>query len=39
MHMQRRVYTLAEILNKIFVKKIPKENWGPYIIYDHGLTN
>ena len=25
-----RVYTLAEILSKIFVKN-SKENWGPYI--------
>ena len=35
MHVQRiykmsRVYTLAEILSKIFVKKT-KENWGPYL--------
>ena len=26
----RWVYTLAEILSKIFVKKM-KENWGPYL--------
>ena len=25
-----RVYTLAESLSKIFVKKT-KENWGPYL--------
>ena len=25
-----RIYTLAEILSKIFVKKT-KENWGPYL--------
>ena len=34
-HVQRmlkmsRVYTLAEISSKIFVKKT-KENWGPYL--------
>ena len=34
-HVQRmlkisRFYTLAEILSKIFVKKM-KENWGPYL--------
>ena len=27
----RKVYTLAEILSKIFVKKL-KENWGPYLL-------
>ena len=26
----RRVYTLAEFLSKIFVKKT-NENWGPYL--------
>ena len=31
-----RVYTLAEILSKIFVKKV-MGNWGPF--YNHGLTN
>ena len=31
-----RVYTLAEILSKIFVKKQRKIG---YLIYDHGLTN
>ena len=36
MHVQRMlkmstVYTLAEILSKIFVKKNPKENNGPYL--------
>ena len=40
-HMQRvikisRVYTLAEILSKIFVKKRRKI---VDLIYDHGLTN
>ena len=35
MHVQRmlkmsRVYTLAEILSKLFVKKT-KKNWGTYI--------
>ena len=40
-HMQNmlkmsRVYTLAEILSKIFVK-IQKKIWD--LIYDHGLTN
>ena len=41
MHMQpmlkmSRVYTLAEILSKIFVKK--RRKIGD-LIYDHGLTN
>ena len=41
MHVQRmlkisRVYTLAEILSKIFVEKL-REIWD--LIYDHGLTN
>ena len=41
MHLQRmlkmsRVYTLAEILSKIFVKK--RRNIGDHI-YDYGLTN
>ena len=40
MHMQRmhkmsKVYTLAEILSKIFVK-IQRKIWD--LIYDHGLT-
>ena len=40
MHMQcmlkmSRVYTLAEILSKIFVKKRRKIG---YLIYNHGLT-
>ena len=40
-HVQRmlkmsRVYTLAEILNKMFVKK--RRKIGD-LIYDHGLTN
>ena len=40
-HVQRmlkmiRVYTLAEILSKIFVKK--RRKIGD-VIYDHGLTN
>ena len=40
-HVQRilkmsRVYTLAEILSKIFVKKWRKIG---DLIYDHGLTN
>ena len=40
-HVQRmlkmsRVYTLAEFLSKIFVKKRRKIG---YLIYDHGLTN
>ena len=40
-HVQRmlkmiKVYTLAEILSKIFEKK-PKENWE--LIYDHGLIS
>ena len=26
-----RIYTLAEILSKIFVKKKAEENWGPYL--------
>ena len=26
-----RVYTLAENVSKIFVKKKTKENWGPYL--------
>ena len=26
-----RFYTLAGILNKIFVKKKTKDNWGPYL--------
>ena len=30
------VYTLAEILSKIFVKKIQRKMWD--LIYDHGLT-
>ena len=42
MHVQRmlkmsRVYTLAEILSKIFVKK--KEGKMGDHIYDHGLKN
>ena len=42
MHVQRmlivcRVYTAAEILSKLFVKKKKKENGD--LIYDHGLTN
>ena len=42
MHVQRmlkmsRVYTLAEILSKILVKKKRKEIRD--LIYDHGLTN
>ena len=41
MHVQRmlkmsRVYTLAEILSKVFVKKQRKIG---ALIYDHGLTN
>ena len=41
MHVQRmlkmsRVYTVAEILSKIFVKK--RRKIGD-LIYDHGLTN
>ena len=41
MHMQRmlkmnRVYTLAEILSKMFVKKLREVG---DLIYDHGLTN
>ena len=33
-----KVYTLAEILGKIFVKKT-KENWGPYLrLWLHKLT-
>ena len=41
MHVQRmlkisRVYTLAEILSKIFIKK--RRKIGD-LIYDHGLTN
>ena len=41
MHVQRmlkisRVYTLAEILSKIFVKQ--RRKIGD-LIYDHGLTN
>ena len=41
-HVQRmlkmsRVYTLAEILSKIFVKK--KQMKIGDLIYDHGLTN
>ena len=40
-HVQRmlkmsRVYTLAEILSNIFVKKLRKNG---DLIYDHGLTN
>ena len=40
-HVQRmlkmsRIYTLAEILNKMFVKK--RRKIGD-LIYDHGLTN
>ena len=31
-----RVYTLAEILSKLFVKNRSKIG---YLIYDHGLTN
>ena len=42
MHVQRvpkmsRVYTLAKILSKIFVKK--KRRKIGELIYDHGLTN
>ena len=41
-HVQRmfkmsRVYTLAEILSKIFVKKKRTKIWD--LVYDHGLTN
>ena len=41
MHVQRmlkmrKVYTLAEVLSKIFVKKRGKIR---DLIYDHGLTN
>ena len=44
MHAQRilktsRVYTLAEILSKILVKKRRKIGDLIYDIYDHGLTN
>ena len=42
-HVQRmlkisRVYKLAEILSKIFVKEIKRMKIGD-LIYDHGLTN
>ena len=34
-----RVYTLAEILSKVFVKKKTMENWGPYLrSWFHKLT-